>query len=46
MQRWRTSIEFERPQASLKKDPLVEYKNEAFLSFWKLIDGIDDEIVK
>ena len=28
-----------------QKDPLVEYKNEAFIMFEKLINGIDDEIV-
>jgi len=28
-----------------QKDPLVEYKNEAFIMFEKLINAIDDEIV-
>ena len=28
-----------------QKDPLVEYKNEAFKMFEQLINGIDDEIV-
>ncbi|MEK7517545.1 MAG: preprotein translocase subunit SecA, partial [Patescibacteria group bacterium] len=28
-----------------QRDPLVEYKNEAFKMFEQLIDGIDDEIV-
>lgn len=28
-----------------QKDPLIEYKNEGFIMFEKLINGIDDEIV-
>jgi preprotein translocase subunit SecA len=28
-----------------QKDPLVEYKNEAFIMFEKLVNAIDDEIV-
>jgi preprotein translocase subunit SecA len=34
-----------RLQAFSQKDPLVEYKNEAFILFEKLINGIDDGIV-
>lgn len=34
-----------RLQAFSQKDPLVEYKNEAFKLFEKLINGIDDGIV-
>lgn len=34
-----------RLQAFSQKDPLVEYKNEAFRLFEKLINGIDDGIV-
>ncbi len=34
-----------RLQAFSQKDPLVEYKNEAFKLFEKLMDGIDDGIV-
>ncbi len=34
-----------RLQAFSQKDPLVEYKNQAFKLFEKLVDGIDDGIV-
>jgi len=34
-----------RLQAFSQKDPLVEYKNQAFALFEKLINGIDDGIV-
>jgi preprotein translocase subunit SecA len=34
-----------RLQAFSQKDPLVEYKNQAFQLFEKLISGIDDGIV-
>lgn len=34
-----------RLQAFSQKDPLVEYKNEAFKLFEKLINGVDDGIV-